>query len=68
MAVYKLQNPMAIKKEYLESIFKEEEKMEKIHKNKLPIILITSTFDSIMPKIKGIDVIFYLKNARNMNT
>ena len=41
--------------------------MEKIPKIKLPIILTTSTFDPIMPKIKGIDVILYPKNALIMS-
>ena len=63
MIINEPHNPTAIKKEYLESIFKEEEKIGKIPKIKLLIILTIITFDPIMPKIKGIDVILYLKNA-----
>jgi hypothetical protein len=60
------QNPMAIRKVYLGSRFKETEKTEKTPKIKLPIILTISTFDPIIPKMEGDKVILYLKKAPAM--
>lgn len=60
------QNPIAIKKEYFGSRFNEIDKTEKTPNIKLPIMLTINTFDPIMPKIKGIEVILYLKKAPNI--
>ncbi len=57
------QNPIAIKKEYFGSRFRETDKTEKTPKIKLPIILTMITFDPIIPNKTGNDVILYLIKA-----
>ena len=57
---------MAIRKEYLESMFNEVDKTEKTPKIKLPIILTSNTFEIILPKIRGYEVILYLIYAPNI--
>ena len=57
------QKPIAIRKEYLESKFKDADNTEKIPRTKLPIMLTNNTFEAILPNSKGEDVILYLRNA-----
>ncbi len=47
------QNPIATRKEYLESKFKDADNTEKIPRTKLPIIFTNNTFDAILPNSKG---------------
>ena len=53
MVVKEPQNPMATRKEYFESKFKEVDRTEKIPKMKLPIILTVNTFEILLPNIRG---------------
>ncbi len=47
------QNPIATRKEYLESRFKEADNTEKIPRIKLPIMLTNNTFETRFPNNKG---------------
>ena len=60
------QKPIAIKKEYFESKLKKADKIEKIPRIKLPIILTTKTFEPMIPNIIGKEVILYLVYAPNI--
>ncbi len=53
MVVKEPQNPMATRKEYLESKFKDADNTEKIPKIKLPIMLTNNTFETRFPNSKG---------------
>ena len=63
MVVNDPQKPIATKKEYFGSKFRETEHTENTPKTKLPIMLAIITFEPMKPTIKGIDVSLYLKNA-----
>ena len=60
------QKPMAIKKEYLGSRFKETDRLEKTPRIKLPIIFTIITFEPIIPNTAGKDVILYRAYAPSM--
>lgn len=53
------QKPMATKKEYLWSKFQWINKIEKTPRMKLPIMFTIKTFEPIMSRIKGKEVILY---------
>ncbi len=57
------QKPIATRKEYLESRFKDADNTEKTPRIKLPIMLTSNTFETRFPNSKGYDVILYLTNA-----
>lgn len=57
------QKPIAIKKEYLGSRFHVNDKIEKIPKMKLPIILTINTFNGSPPIISGYSTTLYLIKA-----
>jgi hypothetical protein len=63
MVVNDPQKPIATRKEYLESKFKDADNTEKIPKMKLPTIFTNNTFEMTLPKSRGAAVILYLKNA-----
>ena len=63
MVVKEPQKPMATRKEYLESKFKDADNTEKTPRIKLPIMLTNNTFETRFPNSKGEDVILYLRNA-----
>ena len=63
MVVKDPQNPIATRKEYLESKFKDADNTEKIPKMKLPTIFTNNTFETTLPNSRGAAVILYLKNA-----
>jgi hypothetical protein len=63
MVVKDPQKPIATRKEYRESKFKDADNTEKIPKMKLPTIFTNSTFETRFPKSRGAAVILYLKNA-----
>ncbi len=63
MVVKDPQKPIATRKEYLESKFKDADNTEKMPKMKLPTIFTNNTFETRFPKSRGADVILYLKNA-----
>ncbi len=47
------QKPMATRKEYLESKFKDADNTEKTPRTKLPIMLTNNTFEMRFPNSKG---------------
>ncbi len=51
------QNPIATKKEYLWSRFQLTNNIENIPRMKLPIMFTINTFEPIIPRIKGKEVI-----------
>lgn len=63
MVVKDPQKPIATRKEYLESRFKDADSTEKIPKMKLPTMFTNNTFETKLPNSRGADVILYLKNA-----
>ena len=63
MVVKDPQKPIATRKEYLESKFKDADNTEKIPNMKLPAIFTNNTFETKFPKSRGAAVILYLKNA-----
>jgi hypothetical protein len=63
MVVKDPQKPIATRKEYLESKFKDADNTEKIPNMKLPAIFTNNTFETRFPKSRGAAVILYLKNA-----
>ncbi len=63
MVVKDPQKPIATRKEYLESKFKDADNTEKIPKMKLPAMFTNNTFETKFPKSRGAAVILYLKNA-----
>ena len=63
IVVKEQQNPIATRKEYLESKFKDADNTEKIPRIKLPIMLTNITFETRFPNSKVEDVILYLRNA-----
>src|SRR5215203_4321528 len=57
------QKPMAIRKEHLESRFKDADNRENIPTTKLPIVLTNNAFETSLPRSKGADAILYLGKA-----
>ena len=63
MVVKEPQKPIATRKEYLESKFKDADNTEKTPRTKLPIIFTNNTFEAILPNSKGEEVILNLRKA-----
>ena len=63
MVVRDSEKPIATRKEYLESKFKDADNTEKIPKMKLPTMFTNNTFETRLPNSRGAAVILYLKNA-----
>ncbi|CAN5456277.1 hypothetical protein BH18THE1_BH18THE1_17050 [soil metagenome] len=63
MVVKEPQKPIATRKEYFESRFKDADNTENIPRIKLPIMLTNNTFETRLPNSKEADAILYLRNA-----